>query len=201
MTYPTVPVSDYAQLRSTIQNGDILMCSGTGVFSTLIEKATDSVWSHVGFVLRLDAIDRIMVLESVETIGVRTVPLSHYISNYDGKNNGYDGRVFLYRHVEFAAKASVNALKQMSQFAVDLFGYPYDNDEIARITLRIMQKKLGLAQNEVPPRDKEFICSEYAWECYNSLGIVIPPDPSGFIAPCHFASASQTAAVAEIRVS
>ncbi len=200
MTYPTVKIVEYAKLRDTVQNGDILLCSGNGTFSTLIQKATDSVWSHVGFVLRLDAIDRIMVLESVETVGVRTVPLSNYVNNYDGDNHGYDGRVFLYRHVEFADKASPAALNQMTRFAVDLFGYPYDNKEIARITLRILQNKLSIAPHALLPRNKEFICSEYAWECYNSLGIVVPNGANGFIAPCDFANASQTAALAEIKI-
>ena len=71
-TFPKKPVTDYDQFRSQIKHGDLLLCSGSGWFSRMIQGATNSVWSHVGFVMRLDDIGRIMVLESVEPLGVRT---------------------------------------------------------------------------------------------------------------------------------
>ena len=49
----------------------------------MIQAATGSIWSHVGFLMRLDEIDRIMVLESVEPLGFRTVPLRNYLTDYD----------------------------------------------------------------------------------------------------------------------
>lgn len=200
MSYPIIEVQNYDSVRNNIQNGDILLCSGNGVYSELIKKATDSVWSHVAFVLRLEHIDRVMVLESVETIGVRTIPLRNYIENYDGNGKGYDGRVFIYRHADFIKHASPATLNAMSQFAVDLLGYSYDKVEIARITARLLQKKLGWDSAQLPVRNKEFICSEYAWECYKSMGIHIPMDDSGFVVPAHFAKCPQTQPVAEIKI-
>ncbi|MDF2868305.1 MAG: hypothetical protein K0S11_1775 [Gammaproteobacteria bacterium] len=82
--FPDTPIRTYDSLRNQILSGDILLCSGSALFSNLIQQATQSVWSHVAFILRLDAIDRIMVLESVESIGVRTVPLSSYVYDYNG---------------------------------------------------------------------------------------------------------------------
>ncbi|MEY4441910.1 MAG: hypothetical protein RL442_910, partial [Pseudomonadota bacterium] len=74
-TFPLEPTLPYNQaLRKRLQTGDILLCSGSGVFSDLIQQATDSPWSHVALIVRLDAIDRILLFESVETFGVRTVP-------------------------------------------------------------------------------------------------------------------------------
>ena len=60
--FPDGPFLPYRWARRRIQNGDVLLCSGSGIFSTMIQEATGSVWSHVGFILRLDEIDRIMVL-------------------------------------------------------------------------------------------------------------------------------------------
>lgn len=88
--FPTIAIQNYEQLRPQIKSGDILLCSGNSLISSLIQKATNSVWSHIAFVIRLDSIDRIMVLESVETIGVRTVPLSTYVNNYNGSGKGYE---------------------------------------------------------------------------------------------------------------
>ena len=68
--FPSTPKIKYAQFRSKIASGDLILCSGSGIFSRMIQAGTKSAWSHVGFVMRLDAIDRVMVLESVEPLGV-----------------------------------------------------------------------------------------------------------------------------------
>jgi hypothetical protein len=90
-SFPAGPAVNYDTFRKNIESGDILLCSGSGWFSKMIQKGTQSAWSLVGFVIRLDEIDRVMVLESVEPIGVRTVPLSKYLKDYDNKGNAYPG--------------------------------------------------------------------------------------------------------------
>ena len=196
--FPSLRPRKYDDVRDDIKSGDILLCSGSAMFSKLIQRATRSVWSHVGFVIRLDTIGRVMVLESVESIGVRTVPLSHYVRDYKGDGKGYPGKLLLARHGGFSAVKARN-LNKMSQFAVDLFGYPYDTDEIVRIAARIAKSFLGFTKNEVK-RDREFICSEYAWECYKGVGIKVPYDKRGFIAPKDFAKDPKVTSVAAIKV-
>lgn len=184
--FPHLPQKKYQNVRSEIRNGDIMLCSGGYMFSKLIQKATGSCWSHVAFVLRLDEIDRVMVLESIEGKGVRTVPLSEYVENFEGTGKGYGGRVAIARHEEFDAKATTGNLKVMSQFAVDRFAYPYDEEEIARITARIVGSFLGFDEGEIK-RDQEYICSEYVYECYKRLDINVQYDGRGFVAPADFA--------------
>ncbi|OMF01628.1 hypothetical protein BK124_02925 [Paenibacillus amylolyticus] len=59
--------------------GDILLCSGGNYpLSKLIQSISDSHYSHVAFVMWIH--DRLMVLGSVENAGVRTVPLSSYLT-------------------------------------------------------------------------------------------------------------------------
>lgn len=188
--FPTDTVADYQTIRSSIESGDILLCSGSAWFSKMIQHATDSIWSHVAFVMRLDLIDRIMVLESVEPIGVRTVPLSKYLNDYDNNGHAYPGGLVLLRHSQFDQTATPDKLKELGQFAVDLFGYPYDKEEIAKIAARVTAEKLGFTSDEKKQleRNKEYICSEYVWECYNSLGIEIEYDPAGFVSPADIAA-------------
>lgn len=182
--YPSLSIEKYDSLRSQIQSGDILLCSGNSFFSNMIRKATDSVWSHVAFILRLDIIDRIMVLESVESIGVRAVPLSNYIRNYNGSGQGYPGRLLLARHHDFRQKNIIN----LSKFAVDLLGCPYNKDEILRISARIGMHAFGFpSQGMDTPTGREFICSEYAYLCFKSVGVNIDFNPLGFISPADFA--------------
>jgi hypothetical protein len=109
-----------------------------------------------------------MVLESVEPLGVRTVPLSKYLTDYDSRGNPYPGGLILARHQEFQAKAKAKELARFGQFAVDLFGYPYNKDEIAKIAARIMASHIPFSAKDkkaLTP-DREYICPEYAYECY-----------------------------------
>ena len=191
--FPAGSAVNYDKFRESIEPGDILLCSGSGWFSKMIQKGTKSAWSHVGFVMRLEEIDRVMVLESVEPLGVRTVPLSKYLEDYDSKGNAYPGGLILARHKDFAKKATEAKMKKFGQFAVELFGYPYDKDEIAKIATRIASSYLPFSAKEkkdLKP-DREFICSEYAYECYKSVGIKIGHDRRGFVAPADFAKAKE----------
>lgn len=183
--FPNLGKRRYAAARSEIKSGDILLASGNYMFSKLIQKATGSCWSHVAFVMRLDEIDRVMVLESIEGKGVRTIPLSEYVSNFEGTGKGYDGRWAIARHSEFQIKTTPQKIKDLAQFAVDRFAYPYDEEEIAKITVRIVGAKLGFKAKKLK-RNEEYICSEYVYECYRKIGIKIQQGNSGFIAPSDF---------------
>ena len=182
--FPLLVTRQYHELRNEIKSGDILLCSGRATFSNMIKEATQSVWSHVAFILRLDAINRIMVLESVESIGVRVIPLSNYIFDYNGTGKGYDGKLMLARHRDFQSKNLIN----LSKTAIDLLGYPYNTQEIVKIAARISMNTIGIQNPKQDAKpDRAFICSEYAYICFHSIGIDIDYNPLGFISPTDFA--------------
>lgn len=188
--FPIEAVSEYEKIRGDLKNGDVLICSGSGVFSSMIQQATGSVWSHVAFVLRLDSIDRVMLLESVEPIGVRTVRLSKYLEDYDNDGKPYPGGLAIIRNKKFANIINETKLTELAQFAVDQFGYPYDKDEIAKIAARILSSKVDFTKKQwkkIQP-DREFICSEYVARCYERIGVEIDWNKLGFIAPSDFAA-------------
>ena len=125
-----------------------------------------------------------------------------YIEDYDNKRNPYPGGLVIARHADFASVAPAK-LKRFGQFAVDLFGYPYDKDEIAKIATRIAASKLSFSRQDrksLQP-DREYICSEYVWECYRKMGIKIQHDKRGFIAPADFARAKKVTLQAVLRRS
>jgi len=187
--FPRNKVMEYKALRDTVANGDVLICSGSGVFSSMIQQATGSVWSHVGFVLKLEEYDRVMLLESVEPIGVRTVRLSKYLTGYD-KKRAYHGGLAVIRHKQFKEMADQNKLKKLVQYAVEWFGHSYDKDEIAKIAARILSSKIPFTpdqRNKIKP-DREFICSEYVARCYGAVGIPVKWNQLGFVAPSDFAA-------------
>lgn len=179
----TVPVTAYDELRHKVQDGDLLLCSGSATFSKLIQAATNSIWSHVGFVMWLRAIDRLVVLESVESMGVRAVPLSSYIADYSGSGTGYPGRLLIARHAELSGKPLSS---EFGQFAVDLLGHPYHTDEIVQIAAHIASGGLALEREFADA--KQFICSEYVSACYDRIGLSVQRSHWHFIAPADFAN-------------
>jgi hypothetical protein len=150
------------------------------MFSKLIKGFTGSKWSHVGFILKLPKPERLMVLESVESIGVRTVTLSSYFRNYNGSGKPYDGEILIARHKHMKD----HMIQDLSEKAIDLLGHPYDKNEIIRITAKIAASKIKNISCEIPESDNVFTCAEYADECFNSLGINIKK--CGYITPGDF---------------
>lgn len=167
-----LPVLPYAVVRAQLKSGDLLFASGDYLVSEAIRKVTDSPWSHVGIVLRFESIDRVLLLESVEDMGVRLAPLSKYLVDYeDGKP--YRGRALLARCQDLAPAA----VSGLTAFGFDELTQPYDRDEVAKIVARIA---LGIGRKE---RDREYICSELVYECFLRAGKEIAYNPQGFIAP------------------
>ena len=98
-----LPVDSYKKRRSRLRSGDLLFASGNYPVSKAIRKMTDSAWSHVGIIFWLKSIKRVLLLESVESVGVRFAPLSKYLSDYS-RGKPYRGMVVLARCTDLAVK-------------------------------------------------------------------------------------------------
>jgi hypothetical protein len=196
LTFPQVPRLPYAELAPQLRSGDLLLCVGSSVMSQMIQHATGSIYSHVGFLLRLDALDRIMVLESVESIGIRACVLRAYVQDYNGTGTAYPGRLYLARHAPMDLSDELR-LQSLAHTAVDLLGYPYDAQEILSIAARIIAAKFGLP-TQPPRKNRTYICSEFVAEVYAAIGITIPQDNRGFIAPKDFALAPEVSVYWEV---
>ncbi|PER84886.1 hypothetical protein CN498_23380 [Bacillus thuringiensis] len=171
----------YEQSIKEIRNGDILFCSGHYLVSELIKKASNSILSHVALLFHWN--NYIFVLESVEDDGVRTIPLSHYLHNYENSNEKYNGEIYVGRYEKFDnPDFDKEQINKMFERAINLFNRNYDKSEIAQIIARI---GLGIGKHH---DNNEYICSEFVDECFKHLKIEFPRDQSGFIFPEHIAA-------------
>ena len=184
--FQQMPARDYEEIRDELRSGDIVLFSGPALMSHLIEWATRCPWSHVGFILRLDEIDRILVLEAVPA-GARTVALSSFVLG-NSSLSPYKGKLLVARHADFPSEPSAPELKAMSEFAIDRFGAPYANLELFWIAARIVLGWFNFKMPALMKPEKAFICSEYAARCFQEVGIEIAWDGLGFIAPADFAN-------------
>ncbi len=169
----SLPVLSYHAARAELRSGDLLFCSGSYLFSGLIQRFTGSVWSHVGVIYRDEALGRVFVLESETGIGVRLVPLSKYLRDYHGRRKPYRGQIVVGRLNPGLAPDQV---RRAVSHGMDLLTRPYDNGEILRIALRILLR-VGRGR-----RDRKYICSELVDECFHKAGIQFER-PDNYISP------------------
>jgi hypothetical protein len=185
-----LPMQPYATVRPTLKSGDLFFAAGTYFISQMIQKCTHSPWSHVGLMFVLPSIDRVMLLESVEDVGVRLLPLSKYLNDYDNAGGAYHG---------FCVVARPGAIREdtvqaLAKFGLDELGRPYDTEEIADIAARIM---LGISRAKANSRT--YICSELVQACFTSAGLPFAPDPRGFISPENIWTSNQVTLLARIQ--
>lgn len=192
------PPRPYQEVRALVKDGDILLCSATDPMSRIIQWATRSPWSHVAIAFRMEELDRVLVLEAVERIGVRCIPLSTFVSRTSGGVTPYPGQILLARHAALDGEALANPIARMSGFAFDRLGAPFSPAEIARIGLRILMGRLGRTMPRTLTPKNEYICSEYVAGCFQSLDLNFPWDGLGFLAPANIAAHVDVQPVAQV---
>jgi hypothetical protein len=191
-----LPAEDLATIAPKIRNGDLLFCSADDPFSRLIGWSTRSPWTHVGIAWRWRSVDRIVALECVQKIGVHSVSLDRFISQTSTGQRPYPGKIVLARHADIEASGE---LLPLIHYAIDRMGDPFSPAEIAKIGLRIAFARTGRTMPDNLKAKDEFICSEYVDRCYRTVGVEIPWDGKGFIAPADIANDPRVSAVARFK--
>ena len=189
----------YKAVRAMVRDADLLLCSTSHAFAHLIRWSTRSPWSHVAMAFRLEEIDRVIVLECVEKIGVRAVPFSNFVAKSALGHKPFPGKILLARHEGMAAKSRQAPLKRMAEFAFDRLGDRFSQLEMTKIALRIAAGRFDVRLHpSLGPKD-EFICSEYVARAFKKVGVEFPWDGRGFIAPADIAADPRVNAIAQVR--
>jgi hypothetical protein len=131
------------------------------------------------------------VLESVESIGLRAVPLSSYVTDYQGDGKPYQGTVVLARSSDLRGVLgeTIEKVKTITQVAFDDLGHPYASQDIAHIAARIAAGALGIKEiKALEPKPGVYICSEFVDACVQKIGLKVPPCDYGFVAPADVAA-------------
>ena len=188
----------YAKVRALVQDGDLLLCSADDPMSKLIRWSTKTPWSHIAIAYRIASLDRVMVLESVEKLGVRTIPLSRFISCTSSGQHPFPGKILLARDQRVADLAETKR-KAMYDFAFASLGNRFAPGEIVKIASRLMLGRVARKMPRFLGARNAYICSEYVAKCFEKAGLKIPWDGLGFVAPGDFALAPDVSAVAQIK--
>jgi len=176
----------YADIRSDIKSFDILLFSGKGLISRLIQLGSRSKWSHVAVALRLADYDQVLCYESTtlsdipdlttgaKVKGVQLVPLSMRIASYDGE--------IAWRPVEGqrTRKMKQAAAAFMREFA----GRPYEENQLELI--RSALDVITLRENQ--PDASSVFCSEMNCLLHRAVGVQVDSGtPANEFTPADFA--------------
>jgi len=185
--FENLPKKRYQDIRPDIRTGDIFLASGNYPVSRMIQHFSDSMFSHIGFVFTWNS--RVLLLESVEDDGVRAVPLSQYVNDYECCGEPYNGRLFLARH---NTPLDADKVDRMLGKAADTLNRKYDKEEIAQILARVALRLGSHGDNDA------YICSEFVDICFREIGITFPREAKGFIFPEHIAADPNVSPLVEI---
>tara|TARA_R110000787_G_scaffold170328_1_gene283021 strand:+ start:13947 stop:14585 length:639 start_codon:yes stop_codon:yes gene_type:complete len=162
---------------------DILLFSGEGLISKVIQRGTGSEWSHVGIVVPNG--DKLVLLESttlsdlpsidfgVPIKGVTRVDLDKRIAAYEGK--------VAHRSIEGERPADANAT--LNLFLQKFNGRPYETNQIELISSAL--DRTGLLTNQ--PDMSSVFCSELVAYLLNSVGILKITSSANEYTPADFA--------------
>ena len=147
---------DYAESRSQIKNGDVLMYRGRSLESRIIRWATGARYSHAGLAVWWN--NRLMVMEAVGK-GVVVTPISQNV-------RAYSGRVEWFTSVE---EIPEEHRLQMVEFAQRELGKEYALWRAVLLGIRALFQHNEETKDKLR-REERLFCSHYVAETYNSIG-------------------------------
>lgn len=167
----------YDEVEDKIKTGDILFCSGNYHFSKIVRFLSDSLFTHVAIVFWRSR--QLFLLECEISIGVRVVPFSEYVRNYNNTNKPYNGDLFLGRH---EITNDYTKAELLIEHAMHFVNRRFDHTMLAWILLRIITKIGQYKEKDA------YICSDFVEKCFRKIGVQFPSDAGGFVFPEHIAS-------------
>jgi hypothetical protein len=179
MTDSALPSLRYADIRGSIQDGDILLFKGRGLLSRLISMFTRSDYTHSGIAVWWN--ERLMVLEAVGK-GVWAVPLSWRLATYKGWAYWWTPDEDKLSEAEIV----LNRAGIVTTAKLEL-GKEYASWLLVRMARRLLLRVRGGGADPLRPPDK-LLCSQYVSHAYRSGNLdLIADEPDSFTTPAHLA--------------
>ena len=149
----------YQDLREQMKTGDLLLFRGNRLLSGVIERLSDSPYSHVAILARWH--DRVVAFQA-DLRGVEVLPASTMVCKYSGKVDWWSLKPDL-RHGPFKEDELFNT-------ALTLLGIKYGYWTLVELGARIL---LGRTLN---PKDAHatpdsLFCSEFVSRCYRNASL------------------------------
>jgi hypothetical protein len=176
MSEPEPTMLQYNDVRSQIQDGDVILFRGTILLSRIIERVSHGDYSHCA--LAADWGERKMVLQAELEGGVQAVPMSVAVGTYKGRVDWF--------RIAPAQRAKLNIAALMAEARADL-GLGYAKEGMLKAAEHFI---FGAQISEDPGNPQALFCSQYVERCFRVAGLALDRDSDGATSPTEI-SASQ----------
>jgi|HubBroStandDraft_4_1064222.scaffolds.fasta_scaffold179904_2 hypothetical protein len=146
----------YDDIRSAMEDGDVLLFRGTYLTSRIIQAVSRGVYSHSAIAVWWG--DRLMLCQAVDK-GVEAVPMRVGLT-------GYEGAADLYK-LRPAARATIDIAALVVEAKADL-GLPYSHVDLLREGAHVLLGTSLPAEGAGPPG---YLCSQYVAHCFRKAGL------------------------------
>lgn len=164
----------YNELKGSLKTGDLLLFSGTGLFSWVIRLTTRSKYSHVAAVYvnkygKIECYESTTLNENESGKKVKGVQ----INSLDWKLKNYWGRVWI-RHLN--QPLDWWHKKRLEEFGKKTLGLPYE-----RNLIDLVLSAFGASRRSSKGKKLSFFCSELIVSALQWAGLIDPSvDASSF---------------------
>jgi hypothetical protein len=156
--------------------GDALLFEGTHPYSRVIERYTNSRYSHVAIVagvmpnsgFRPD-LNRVLIVEALESKGVRIYPLDRYLRECEQEGCKVDW---------YSLKTPRSIRNQIVAYAISQVGDEYALGQVAWSFLRLPQVLRKLFRLPTYVQKHHWFCSQLASACLAKAEFEIPKMPA-----------------------
>jgi hypothetical protein len=147
----------YQDLREQIRTGDLLLFRGNRIFSDVIERLSDSPYSHVAILARWN--DRVIAFQA-DTQGVQLLPASKMVCKYQGKVDWWSLKQKLRDDGVFDPKALLDA-------SLTLLGIKYGYWSLVQLAFRILLGR-ALIRKDAHATPDSLFCSQFVSRCFRA---------------------------------
>jgi hypothetical protein len=180
----------FAELRPSLDTGDILLFAGESRFSHGIKRLTRSHWSHTALVARPRAGGALLLWEATldtELADVATHQVAPGVNLYDLEQwIGHYGGETAIRPLQVTRTEEMRAA--LIRFYEQARGRPYERNRL-ELLRAVYDGPLGTNRRA----DSDcFFCSELVAEAYQRMGLLPPHPPANEYTPRDFSSERPT---------
>ena len=158
----------YADERSAMKAGDVVLFRGSGPMSRTIRWLTRSPYSHAALVFLFEG--RVYCLEAVGS-GVRLALISQVLARYHGGVDHFD-----------VPGATEEQRRGALGFAFQQLGKLYDRPGLWRFLFAIVTGRRPRVRE-----DQAWFCSELVAAAYRRQGLALVPESAAFTSPADLA--------------
>jgi hypothetical protein len=160
--FPAAQVVKYGDIRSQVEDGDVLLFRGTIFFSRAIEKISHGAYSHCA--IAADWGERKMILQAELMGGIQAVPMSVAVGTYKGQVDWYK--------IVPAVREKLDMAALLAEARADL-GLTYATSDLLRVAAHNL---FGARLPDDSDNPHALFCSQYVERCFRTAGVALCKD-------------------------